>query len=126
MGRRSPGDQKQEGRKMPGIRVNAATAVNQEQCARAQPEQRLLIAILEDAIQCFEKHSPTDIRYASRLFREAEEWIMSEQYHGPFSFEHICSILGLEPGAVRHSLRREHRRESGAPGRYGRMRRTEL
>ena len=71
------------------------------------PEHRLLIAILEDAITCFQKGYASDDRHNRRLFCEAEEWIMSEQYHGPFSFEHVCSILGLDPCSVRCSLRRK-------------------
>jgi hypothetical protein len=80
------------------------------------PERRLLIAILEDAITCFEKNHPADSRHANRMFREAQEWIMSEQYDGPFSFENICSVLGLDPDAVRRSLRREPA-EGGSAGR---------
>lgn len=69
------------------------------------PEQRLLIAILEDALTCFEKNYPSDPSHANRLFRDAKAWIMSEQ-SGVFSFEHICSVLGLDPDAVRSRLRR--------------------
>ena len=85
----------------------AVTPEQMDGCRAApSPEQRLLIAILDDAINCFQKYCPADDRHGNRLFREAEEWIMSEQFHGPFSFEHICSVLGLDPAAVRCSLRR--------------------
>jgi AraC-like DNA-binding protein len=71
----------------------------------ASPERRLMIAVLEDAIACFEKYYLPPPRHGNRLFREAEEWIMNDHYHAPFSFEHICSVLGLEPTAVRRQLR---------------------
>ncbi len=63
------------------------------------PEQRLLIAILEDAINCFLGHD-------QRRSREAEGWIMAERPSRPFSFEHICAVLGLDSSAVRRTLRR--------------------
>ena len=67
------------------------------------PEQRLMIAILADAVDCFQSRD-------RRLCREAEEWIMSDRYAGPFSFQHICSILQLDPTAVRDTLRRKQAR----------------
>ena len=74
----------------------------------SRPEQRLMLAVLEDAIDCFEKYYPTARGRANRVFREAEEWIMSDGYEGPFTFAHICSVLGLDPSAVRSRLRRAH------------------
>jgi len=76
--------------------------------AERPPEHRLLVAILEDAISCFEKHRAATDRQNRRLFSEAADWIMSERYHGPFSFEYVCSILGIDAGGVRSSLRRKH------------------
>ena len=80
------------------------------------PEQRLLIAILVDAITCFEKNYPLVRRSGNRLFREAEDWLMSDKDHGPFSFEYICAVLGLDPGAVRCRLRRRMGPVMGAEG----------
>jgi hypothetical protein len=80
---------------------------------QASPEQRLLIAVLEDAIYCFERyHDARDCR-SRRLFREAEEWIMGAHDSQPLSFEYVCAVLDLEPSAVRCSLRRLH--QCGGP-----------
>jgi hypothetical protein len=79
------------------------------------PEQRLLIALLEDAIRCFEKYCAATDGHSRRLFREAQEWIMLERDCRPFSFEHVCSVLGLDPYAVRRSLQRRHVRLSDEP-----------
>jgi hypothetical protein len=87
----------------------------------SSPERRLLLAILEDAIVCFQKNYPRSPADGNRAFREAEEWIMSERYDGPFSFEHICSVLGLDPSAVRCRLRLKHFRFGGTLGRHRRL-----
>lgn len=65
-----------------------------------------MIAILEDAIDCFEKYYGARGTNGHRIFREVEEWLMTEPCR-PFSFEHICSVLKLDPCAVRRTLLRK-------------------
>lgn len=69
-----------------------------------QSEKRLLLAIVEDAIHCFQTyifaHKPSDYR----LFQEAEEWINTTHPHWLFSFENICEVLGLSPSHLRSAL----------------------
>jgi Holliday junction resolvase-like predicted endonuclease len=76
-------------------------------------ECRLVAAVLEDAIYCFQKYrSATDARQ-QRLFREAECWIMKEDGAAlPFSFEYICGVLDIDPGYLRRGLRRQFDAES--------------
>jgi hypothetical protein len=69
------------------------------------PEQRLMIAVLRDAVDCVEKHRCTTDRQCRRRFREEVEWFLSEDTDWPYSFECICEALGLDASAVRHSLR---------------------
>ncbi len=71
----------------------------------SQGEQRLVLAILEDALNCFQKNIFASRSRKRRLFREAEAWLMSENEE-PFSFEHVCAILGLEPTYVRDGVHR--------------------
>ena len=74
-------------------------------------EFRLLIALLEDAVHCFQKHALARDRTGQRLFREAEEWMMAEGgdakvREGPtFSFHYVCEVLGLDEEGVRRALR---------------------
>jgi len=70
---------------------------------QAQGEQRLLLAVLEDAIVCFRKNAFARDRRGQRLFRETREWMMSQDRQA-FSFEYVCDVLGIEPQAVRRSL----------------------
>jgi hypothetical protein len=79
------------------------------------PECRLLAALLEDALECFQKHVRARSRAKRRLFAEAERWIMGEnQAQGSradpnmpaFSFEYVCEVLNIEPECIRNNLRR--------------------
>jgi len=65
----------------------------------------LMIAVLEDAIGCFQKQSWKRDRHSQRLGQEAEAWLFSDDLHWPFSFVNICTALGLQPEYVRRGLR---------------------
>ena len=70
-----------------------------------QGEKRLLLAMLEDAIHCFQTYLLARKPHERRLFQEAEEWIDSKDARWYFSFENICEILGIHPGRLRDALK---------------------
>ena len=70
------------------------------------PEQKLMFAVLTDAIECFQKYIASTNRRSRNLFREAERWILSHEKDWPFSFEHICDALHLSPSYLRVGLLR--------------------
>ena len=70
-----------------------------------QGEKRLLLAMLEDAVHCFQMHILARKPHERRLFQEAEEWIDSEDAQWFFSFDNICEILSIHPGRLREGLR---------------------
>lgn len=81
-----------------------------------QPEKDLMMAVLEDAILCFQKHFLARDRKGQALFREAEEWIFSEVEHDwLFAFENVCETLGLDPGYLRGALTKMKKRKSIRP-----------
>lgn len=69
-------------------------------------EVALMRAVLEEALDCFQKQFVKSGRRAQRLAREAEEWIYSDEVRWPFSFVNICAVLGLDPDYVRLKLKR--------------------
>lgn len=69
-----------------------------------EPEKTLMLAVLEDAITCFQKYARARHSKNKQMFREAEEWILEKDSKYFFSFEHICASLGFEPEYVRHGL----------------------
>ena len=70
-----------------------------------EPEKRLMLAILEDAINCYQDNLLAKGR-AGRLFKEAEEWILEKGSDWIFSFKNICETLGFNPEYVRQGLLR--------------------
>ena len=61
----------------------------------------LMLAVLEDGIRCY-------LGNAKITAQEAEFWIFSTppRIRSPFSFAVICDVLGLDPSAVRTTLKR--------------------
>src|ERR1043166_1271695 len=89
-------------------------------------ERRLMPAVLEDAVACFQKYAGATRPRGKRLFREAEEWFLERDAGWPFSFESICEVLGIDPDYFRTNLQRwKQRLLSQAPevrGKVGRVR----
>jgi hypothetical protein len=71
-----------------------------------QPERRLMLAVLEDAVLIVAKHAGDKGARARRLVREAQQWIGAPGYGWPFSFENICAVLNIDAPALRQGLRR--------------------
>jgi AraC-like DNA-binding protein len=71
----------------------------------AQPEKRLMLAVMEDAISTFQKSVRGLTRRQRRLLRETEEWMSEADNHWPFSFENICAALDIEPAYLRRGLK---------------------
>jgi hypothetical protein len=67
-------------------------------------EHRLMLAVLEDAVECFQKYALAQYLWEKKLFQEAEDWIFEKNSGWPFSFENICANLELNPGYIRRGL----------------------
>jgi len=74
--------------------------------ANSEPEKKLMLAILEDAIDCFQKYIFARDGRGKGIFREAEDWILEENSDRLFSFETVCDALGFNPSYVRQGLLR--------------------
>jgi hypothetical protein len=71
-----------------------------------EPEKRLILAMLEDAVTCFQIYLTARSGKGKRLFNEAEEWIMMTDDAWIFSFVNVCETLGFNPEYVRQGVRR--------------------
>lgn len=67
-------------------------------------EEGLMLAVLDNAIECFQKYVLARRERERRLFREAEEWILERNSDWFFSFENICETLELYPDYIRQGL----------------------
>jgi hypothetical protein len=79
--------------------------------ASLQPEKRLMLAVLEEAVGTYQKCSLASGRRARRLASDVEEWFASDDTVWPFSFVSICQALALEPQYIRGGLRRWRERQ---------------
>jgi len=71
-----------------------------------EPEKRLMLAVLTDAVRCYQVGCDAQKTSHIRAFREAEEWIFSSKGYGPFSCENVCYALDITPGYLRKMLRK--------------------
>jgi hypothetical protein len=67
-------------------------------------EERLMLAVLESAVEDFQKYVFSKDAKERKLFQETEEWFLKKESDQLFSFEYICAILGLAPAYVRRGL----------------------
>ncbi|HXJ36489.1 MAG TPA: hypothetical protein VMS22_20835 [Candidatus Eisenbacteria bacterium] len=79
-------------------------------------ERRLMVAILEDAVDVYRKQVGARDRKRHQLFEDAEAWIESADKSWIFSFENICDVLGIEAAYVRKGLRAWKARAGGERG----------
>ena len=87
-------------------------ATLRRQAPSKQGEYRLLVAVLKDAIDCFQENAQARNKWQQRLFDEAQRWItgedgdaISKEHQVPgFSFEYVCDVLGLDAAHLRWGL----------------------
>jgi hypothetical protein len=85
-----------------------------------EPERRLVIAVLQDAVDCFKKHLFARDRKSRQLFLDAEQWICSEDRCWPFSFENVGDLLQINAEYLRRGLLTWKDRELAARAELGR------
>jgi hypothetical protein len=70
----------------------------------AEPELRLMLVVLEDALRCLEKYVRSTDSKGKTLFRETEDWVFAMDKDWIFSFTNICEVLGFNPQYVRKAV----------------------
>jgi len=71
-----------------------------------QAEKRLLLAVLQDAIDIVLKHARATTTRDQRLYAETVAWIVSDEIGSPFDFVNLCEALDLDPSCLRRGLAR--------------------
>ena len=67
-------------------------------------EEKLMLAVLESAVEDFQKYVLARKPRAKQLFQHAEGWFLEKDSEELFSFENICDTLGLHPDHIRKGL----------------------
>jgi hypothetical protein len=71
-------------------------------------EQRLMLAVLADAINVLQGHRVSIYGPKHNPFNEALSWVFGERrVTSLLSFDHVCDALGLDTGNLRKRLREE-------------------
>ena len=69
-------------------------------------EEKLMLAVLENAVEYFQKYVLARKPSGKMRFQEAEEWFLEKDSDELFSFENICDTLQLHPDYIRKGLLR--------------------
>ena len=67
-------------------------------------EERLMLAVLQNAVEYFQKYVLAQKPRGKQLFQEAEEWFLDKETEALYSFENICQTLGFHPDYIRKGL----------------------
>jgi hypothetical protein len=81
-----------------------------------EPEKALLLAVLEDGVRTFQDNIFAETGKKRALLDEAREWLFTDTLEHVFSFNSVCSSLGLDPGYVRRGLKRWEEHAGGKKG----------
>lgn len=70
-----------------------------------QPERRLMLAVLEDAIQTVMRHAGDRRPRYRKLVRDVDRWLDARNPDSLFAFAHVCDVLGLDAPTIRKGVR---------------------
>jgi hypothetical protein len=68
-------------------------------------EQRLMLAVLVDAINVLQGWQRVGTARKRRAFAEAAQWVNTRGTNYPFSFDSLCDALEIDPDVLRSRLR---------------------
>jgi hypothetical protein len=71
---------------------------------RLSSEQRLMLAVLVDAINILQNSRAAAAPHKSAAYTDAREWVFAECDEQPFSFENVCDGLAIDPSMLRARL----------------------
>jgi hypothetical protein len=70
-----------------------------------EPENRLMLAVLEEALVTFQRGLNSPVPERRKRFCEVDRWVLDRESDWPFSFENICQTLRIDPDYIRAGLR---------------------
>ena len=88
----------------PDVLIAEVWSASQRRRVPLSSEKRLMLAVLQNAFECYQKYMFAGDRIGRQLFEEAATWIDCTSQDGLFSFESITEALDIEPGYFRRGL----------------------
>lgn len=90
----------------PDVLVSSQYLATYQRKFHLDPERLLMLAVLEDAVVCFQDNLGAKCNRKRALYRDAEQWILDSDSSYLFSFENVCEILGYDAAYLRQGLLR--------------------
>ena len=90
----------------PDILIDAQFQSTYQRRFSLDPERVLMLAVLQDAVVCFQENLTATCKRKQVMHVEAEEWILDKDKSYLFSFENVCETLGYDAGYMREGLLR--------------------
>ncbi len=90
----------------PDILVGAQFQSTYQRRFHLDPERVLMLAVLQDAVVCFQENVTAKCKRKQTMHLEAEEWILNDDRSYLFSFENVCEALGYDANYMRNGLLR--------------------
>ena len=90
----------------PDVLVSSQYLATYQRKFQLDPERLLMLAVLEDAVVCFQDNIAATCNRKQELYRAAEQWVLDSDKSYLFSFENVCETLGYDAGYLRQGLMR--------------------
>jgi hypothetical protein len=89
-------------------------------------ERRLMLAVLEDAVDSYRKYALARDPREQACFLDAREWFLSGDRSWLFAFENICDVLEMNADYLRSGLDKWRRALAAAATRSAEIRHDEV
>jgi hypothetical protein len=88
----------------PDVLIESQYQSTQTRQLPMDPERVLMLAVLRDAVSCYQDHVSARKGPKRSLHLEAEGWILDRDRSNLFAFEVLCEALGYDPEYMRAGL----------------------
>jgi hypothetical protein len=99
----------------PDVIITEQFATARRRRSALSSEKRLMLAVLENALDDYQKYIVAQDRVGRALFAEAAAWIARTSNDDIFSFEQISETLDIDPSYFRRGVAAWHQRLLAAP-----------
>lgn len=82
-------------------------------------QKKLMLAILQDAVECLEKYRQSRNCIQQELYQDALDWVRDPAADWLFCFTNVCDFLGFDPTYMRQSLLEREEKASKKGGAKG-------
>lgn len=113
---RAPMEEKALAIFQPDVLIESQYQSTQTRQLPMDPERVLMLAVLRDAVSCYQDHVGARHKPKRLLHLEAEQWILDRDRSYLFSFDNLCDALGYDPDYMRAGIERWKETALARPG----------